>query len=128
MIQHFLKSRRLVALLLVVLLVLIQANVAFAECFMTDTGAATSMSAMEDCTGCGSITNGVDRYETLSNICGNHYSRSYVPPAQEPEILAIATISPLNTETTALPRVSLHIHAAHSEKSRLIYRLQRLLI
>jgi len=128
MIQHFLKSRRIIALLLVAILALVQANIAFAGCLTADAGIATAMSAMDDCQGCSNTGDSADRYDTLSNVCGNHCSQSSVPPAQGPEILAISTVTLIIAETTASPGISPHIRAAHPGKSRLIYRLQRLLI
>ncbi len=124
----FLNLRRILALLLVAVLVLVQARVAFAGCVTPEADIAASVSAMDNCRGCSSTANSADLYDTLSHICGNHCSRSYVPPAQGPEILAIATVTLVNAETTASPGISPHIHAAHPGKSRLIYRLQRLLI
>lgn len=128
MIQHFLKSRRIIALLLVAILALVQARVAFAGCVTPDAGTSSSVSAMDNCPGCTGAASSENRYDTLSNVCGNHCSQSSVPPAQGPEILAISTVTLIIAETTASPGISPHIRAAHPGKSRLIYRLQRLLI
>lgn len=128
MLHHFLKARRILALLLVAALVLVQAKVAFAGCVTADTGVATSISAMDDCQGCSNSTaKGADSYYALSNICGNHCLRSYVPPAQGSEMPATATAASVKV-ATVLPRISPEIQAAFPGKARLIYRLQRLLI
>jgi len=128
MIQHFLKSRRILTLLLAAVLVMAQTGVAFAACVSPDASITTSIMTMDDCRGCSSAANSADRYDVLSNISGNHYLRSYVPPAQGPELLAIATVPLVDVKATASPRISPQIHAAFPGKSRLIYRIQRLLI
>lgn len=128
MIQHFLKSRRILALLLVAVLALVQVNVAFAGCLTADPGTTTAISAMDDCPGCSNAAKEADRYDALTNICSNHCLRSYISPAHAPEMLAIATVTLVNAKAAPPPRISPHIRAAYTGKSRLIYRLQRLLI
>lgn len=130
MLQHFLKTRRILGLLLVAILVLVQAKIALAECVTNDVDVPMSISSMDDCQGCsnsaGAAKDAVSDY-AFSKICGSLFLRSYVSAVQGSEIPVTAAVALINV-IPVLPRVSPRIHAAFPGKVRLIYRLQRLLI
>jgi len=127
MFQHLLKSRRILALLLVAVLALVQVKVAVAGCVAAETG-APQVVAMEDCPGC-STGNNAESYDTLSRICSNQCLQGYVAPAKvqtQPPPAAITVA--LDGTATAPPLIAPPEAASHPGKSRLIYRFQRLLI
>lgn len=138
MFQRLLKSRRILAILVVAVLALVQVKVAFADCMVALSADPTSMSMMGDCPRCKSSTaEEKDLYDAASRICSNHCIQSYAPLERSPEplISATLTVEPVGTakaslvNVVAVPiRVSPHNHAAFPGKARLIYRLQRLLI
>jgi len=131
MFQHFLRSQRIFAMLLVAMLALVQIKVAFAGCMTADASISTSVLTMENCQECSTdATNREENsYDALSRICGNHCVPSFASLEQNPELPATAvTIVALVDTAAVLPLVSPQNQAPALGKVRLIYRLQRLLI
>lgn len=127
MYQHILKSRRILAILLVAVLALVQVKVAIAGCLVADAGTPV-VAVMGDCEECDTGNSG-DTFDTLSKICSNHCLQSYVAPAKIPAQPVPAAITVALADTaTAPPLILPPEFATHPGKIRLIYRFQRLLI
>jgi hypothetical protein len=121
-------SRRILAMLLVAVLALVQAKIAFAGCMTSDSG-TPMVTAMEDCERC-DTGNANDSYDSLSRICGNHCLQSATPVEKnsiQPD-LPTATVASVLFTTRAPPPAPLHASPPAPGKTLLIYRLQRLLI
>lgn len=129
MLHKFLKSRRILAILLVAMLALVQARIAFAGCIAADAASAAPTAVMENCPGCKTNTVEADSYDTLSRVCSNHCLQSAASGEQIPAqpVLAVTSVA-LVMPGTAPPLILSHAVSYPSGKTRLIYRLQRLLI
>lgn len=125
MFRHFIGSRRILAIILVAGLALVQAKIAFAGCIAADTGAA--MAVMGDCEGC-DVGNVDASRHALSKICGNHCLQDFVSGARDAG-QADPTAMVMAADAAAIPPLILpDIRPAPPGKTRLIHRLQRLLL
>jgi hypothetical protein len=127
MFQHILKSRCILAILVVAVLTLVQVKVAFAGCLTADSSAPQAVAAMGDCEKC-TTNSGDDTYDILSKICSNHCLQDYVSPTKVAAQPAPVTTVALADTATAPPLIAPPEPAFHPGKTRLIYRLLRLQI
>lgn len=128
MFQRFTGSPRILAIILVAGLALVQARIAFAGCMAADSGASL-MAAMDDCAGCdaGNADASPSRY-ALSKICGNHCLQDFVFGGQDAGQADSAAMVTAADAATIPPPILPDIRPAPPGKTRLLHRLQRLLL
>lgn len=127
MFRHFTGSRRILAIILVAGLALVQARIAFAGCMTAGSGASL-MAAMDDCTGCDAGSADPSRH-VISKICGNHCLQDLVFGGQDAGQADSAAIMVTAAGAATMPPLMLpDIRPAPPGKTRLIHRLQRLLL
>lgn len=129
MFQHFLNPRRLMAILLIAVLALVQANIALAGCVTADSEVSEPMTMIDGCPGCAGTSNGDDSYDTLSTICSNHCLQNLIISAKNSTQPTFIPIASAPVDIAAEPPLILPLERIlYRHKTPLIYRLQRLLI
>jgi hypothetical protein len=128
--QYFLKSRRILAILLVAVFALLQVNVVFASCNTADAKTSSLMAEMDDCPGCrtGTVNDSDPTYDTVSPICSDICQRNFVSSAKFSGQPAIAIATASLVIAAVPPPVLPQAQPSPLGKTSLIYRFQRLLI
>lgn len=128
--QYLLRSRRILAIVLLAMFALLQVNVVFASCNTLDTEISLAMAEMDSCPGCqtDAANSSGSIYGAVSPICSDTYKSNFVFSGNHSVQPTAAFTTVALAIATAPPPVFPHVQPSPPGKISLIYRFQRLLI